>query len=217
METLALLIVAAIPTTIGTAEAVKAQKKQQDAERHRAKFNIKAKFKTKNDARKVVTDDCFMVLKDGNVQALIFDGDISNGTEQMFFDHSARPVQGHKFCGYYFDYPGIEDCRGLVSSIQDDPPMLNWIFVDKDTLELRYGSRKDSLDHVVGPWNWTEDEANVTLEDDEGFVVIEQEDGRWKVYYDREGDRTGLPRGKTKEICLRRQLMCGMTSSYIRT
>ena len=32
----------------------------------------------------------------------------------------------------------------------DDPPQLNWIYVDKDTLEIKYGIRADSQDHLVG-------------------------------------------------------------------
>ncbi len=95
--------------------------------------------------------------------------------------------------------------------------MLNWIFVDKDSLQVRHGSKTDSLDHVAGPWAWTEDEENVTLRDDEGFVAVEEDEGVWGVYYDLRGDFTGLPEGKrVVEISLRR-LMKGVGSKYIRS
>jgi len=95
--------------------------------------------------------------------------------------------------------------------------MLNWIFVDKDTMELRHGTRTDSLSHIVGHWDWTDDEVNLILEDDEGFVAVEEEDGSWKVYFDEAGDGSGLPEGRRrKEVCLRRQLLCGISSQFIR-
>lgn len=92
----------------------------------------------------------------------------------------------------YPDDARVPPERGLVSTISNDPPMLNWIYCDKETLELRYGNRTASIQHVVGPWNWTEDEAGVLLEDWEGFVAVEEnerEDGlKWAVYYDKYND-----------------------------
>jgi hypothetical protein len=85
--------------------------------------------------------------------------------------------------------------RGLVSTISNDPPMLNWIYCNKDTLELKYGNRTNSIQHVVGPWDWTEDEVGVMLEGWEGFVAVEEdekEDGlKWAVYYDKYDDDLG--------------------------
>jgi hypothetical protein len=82
--------------------------------------------------------------------------------------------------------------RGLVSTISNDPPMLNWIYCDKNTLELKYGNRTGSIQHIVGPWDWTEDEAGIMLEDWEGFVAVEEEekeDGlKWAIYYDKYDD-----------------------------
>lgn len=75
--------------------------------------------------------------------------------------------------------------------------MLNWIYVDSDTLELRFGNRTQSIQHIVGPWDWTEDEVGLLLEDWEGFVAVEEEeqDGlKWALYYDR--DDNGLAKGK---------------------
>jgi hypothetical protein len=98
--------------------------------------------------------------------------------------------------------------RGLVSTVSVDPPMLNWIYADKDRLDLRYGNRTQSLQHVVGPWDWTEDETGVTLEEWEGWVAVEeeeQEDGlKWALYYDRYDDDLGNGRkanGKRRLQC----------------
>ena len=46
--------------------------------------------------------------------------------------------------------------RGLVSTVSLDPPMLNWIYAERDTGELLYGNRTQSIEHIVGPWDWSE-------------------------------------------------------------
>lgn len=89
--------------------------------------------------------------------------------------------------------------RGLVSTISVDPPMLNWLYVDATTLELRYGNRTQSIAHLVGPWDWTEDEEGVTLDGFEGFAAVDEWEGkgargeradglRWALYFDRYDD-----------------------------
>lgn len=94
----------------------------------------------------------------------------------MWVDHPQAPRPGHKFNGYYFKYPSEQGYQGMVSTIQDDPPMLNWLYVDKDTGAVRYGSRKDTVGHVVGPWGWSEDEQFLTMdEDDWRFIAVEED------------------------------------------
>ena len=34
---------------------------------------------------------------------------------------------------------------GLVSQVAVDPPLLNWIYVDKDTMEVKYGNKTASV------------------------------------------------------------------------
>lgn len=94
----------------------------------------------------------------------------------MYIDHPQAPRPGHKFNGYYFKYPSEQGYQGMVSTISDDPPMLNWLFVDKDTGAIRYGSRKDSEGHVIGPWGWTEDEQYLVIDgDDWRFMAVEED------------------------------------------
>lgn len=85
---------------------------------------------------------------------------------------------------------------GLVSTIQDEPPMLNWIYVDKTTLEVRYGSRAEALDNVVGPFDWTKDRSSLVMDGWEGFVAVEEKKGLWALYFDIEDDGSRLPKGK---------------------
>jgi hypothetical protein len=53
--------------------------------------------------------------------------------------------------------------------------MLNWIFVDASTRAVRFGSRKDSLGHVTGPWGWSADEKYLALHGrSDGFILIRE-------------------------------------------
>ena len=98
-------------------------------------------------------------------------------------------MPGHPFTGYYFMYPSEEQKLGLVSTIAEDPPMLNWIFVDKDNNLLRHGARGDTLGgHVIGPWNWTDDEEWLTLDkDDSHFIAVLLPNDKWTIAWDRDG------------------------------
>lgn len=121
-------------------------------------------------------------------------------------------MEGHRFCGYYFKYPCEEQHQGLVSTISDDPPMLNWIYVDKETHEIRYGGRKDTVGHVIGPWGWSADEHFLVLEGaSDTFVAKQEDDGRWAVYWDPSGDMED-----SQVLRLRRRMLLGMESKYVR-
>lgn len=92
---------------------------------------------------------------------------------------------GHPFAGYYLPYPD-EKYEGLVSTITDEPPVLNWIYVDKETYEVKYGVRAQAQPNIHGPFDCTRQDRRLTLEGWEGFVAVEEEDGLWAVYFDRE-------------------------------
>ena len=107
--------------------------------------------------------------------------------------------EGYTLQAFYIEYP--DDRRekneeapiGLVSQTADEPqPLLNWVYVDKATGELKYGNRSDSRDEVVGPWHWRDDEGGVTLDGWEGFMAVEVPgpggEKAWQVYFDREDD-----------------------------
>lgn len=147
-----------------------------------------------------------------------------------------REAKGHRFCGYYFPYPGPEQHQGLVSTISDDPPALNWIFVDGQTGMVRHGGRKDTLGHVIGPWGWTDDEAWLTLEGGPGGFVARREaaDEAWVVYWARAGGEEEEAKEEVEEVeevaeggehgkaCrqravrLRRRPLLGLESRYVR-
>lgn len=127
----------------------------------------------------------------------------------------------------------------MVSTISDDPPALNWIFVDKHTHMVRHGSRAETLGHIIGPWGWSDDEEWLTLEgDDDSFVAVEQETGKWAVFYDKDGqiqdggenseeeETSGGEEGKGNRrpprnadwvpVKLHRKMVLGMESKYVK-
>jgi len=149
----------------------------------------------------------------------------------MFVDRpdAPAPAPAHRFNGYFFTYPGAEGHRGLVSTVRDnEPPVLNWIFVDANTRAVRHAGMKDSLGHVVGPWGWSDDEQWLMLRaSSDGFVVVEEEeecDGGapascWLVYWDPDGllrRQCGDEGKRCVPVALRRRLKLAMESTYVK-
>ncbi|KAI1846318.1 hypothetical protein JX265_010902 [Neoarthrinium moseri] len=197
LGSLGLLVIGSIPTVIGVAEAIDAQKKQNAQAKERIKFHLTVKLSPGPD---LPLQEGTVVLKDGKV----------------YLDHPAHPVSGYKFNGFYFGYPGPENHQGMVSMASDDPPALHWIYVDKDTGELRHGSRGATAGHVIGPWNWSEDEEFVVLENSPYFFAVEEDDGAWSLYHDQSKKLVEkLAPRKVAVILLHRELQLGVSSRMV--
>ena len=97
--------------------------------------------------------------------------------------------RSHAFAGYYLPYPDTK-FEGLVSTISDKTLNLNWIYVDKDTYQVKYGLRVDAQPNITGPFDCTRQDRRMTLEGWEGFVAVEESPGVWALYFDR--DDNGL-------------------------
>ncbi|UNI14840.1 hypothetical protein JDV02_001429 [Purpureocillium takamizusanense] len=225
-----LLTITSIPTITGVAEAISAQKKQNAASKEQEKFNLTAMLARADDdddgndgTQGKWKETGFCVLRDG----------------KAWLDLPGSPAKGHRFCGFYFKYPGEEGHLGLVGTASDESPMLNWIYVNAETGRLEHGARKDTLGHVIGPWGWSEDEAFLTLRRRRGGFVARREresadvvdDGAegeegWGVYWDpeqkllaaeeddKDEDEDGVER--CKPMLLRRRPLLGMESKYVR-
>jgi hypothetical protein len=87
---------------------------------------------------------------------------------------------------------------------------LNWIYVDKDTYEVKYGDRAQSQTHIVGPWDCTKLDRRITLEGWEGFLAVRESAGNWALYFDRDDDSLdGIvpPKKRRVEVELTRKEM----------
>jgi hypothetical protein len=203
--------VIAIPVVTGVAQGVEHQKKQNEEAANESrmwKFNCLVSCDTKDEIADEELNNAILVVRHDKVWVVPRDND----------NKPVPPVEGtepplHPFAGFYIQYPDesrFPPERGLVSTISDDPPMLNWIYCDKSTYELRYSNRTGSMEHHVGVWDWTEDETRLNFDGWEGFIAIDEWDGkdedpntpwgkeglRWAVYFDK--DDNGL-KGRHKD------------------
>lgn len=198
---LGLLAIAGIPTTIGVAEGISEGRKEEDPateEERMRKFQLEC-FCEGNSRKAKEIDGGQVVLRREKLYILPRGSDL--GTS-------------HAFEGFYIEYPDPERPRplplGLVSTISKDPPMLNWIYVDKDTREVKYGNRTQSRAHIVGSWGWDAGEeggaGGLTLEGAEGAVAVEGDDG-WEIRWEDEDGNVGVEgRGKLT-VSLERKML----------
>lgn len=180
-----LLALTAIPTVTGVANAVSQQQKQAQDAKLSQKCNLLCYCEARSSRASQIHGKPLWLCNDKLY--------VSEGPP------AALNVQdvGHPFEGFYMGFPREPDNpMGLVSMSSKSPPAMGWVYVDRDTREVRYGNRSTSMPHIVGAWGWTEDEVGVTLQGVEAFVVVEEQEGVWAVYWDRKGDGKGLPRGK---------------------
>ncbi|KAF2638904.1 hypothetical protein P280DRAFT_550973 [Massarina eburnea CBS 473.64] len=168
--------IAACPAIIGTVEAVRQGQRQSAKEKHRGrKTNMIVNVPSVTNASKEI-NGCRVVLSSDKLYIEVPSDEFPDGQPD-----------DHPFAGYFLPYPDQDWKRrgeGMVSTIQDDPPQLNWIYVDRDTCEVKYGDRVTSEPHIVGPWSVTEVDKRVILEDWEGFMAVQYGPGDWALYFD---------------------------------
>lgn len=187
-----LLALAGIPSSIGTITAVsqshKSQNEQERDEIRGEECHLTIFCSSPSPKRKQVHGTSLMLHQD-KVWA------------RALPKKEEYTSKGHPFKGFWIGYPDDtvapeDQVRGLVSLSSVDPPAMGWLYVDTETLELKYGNRSTSLPHWHGPWDMTEDNDGVTFLGEELFVAVEESKGNWALYYDKHEDGRGLPKGK---------------------
>ncbi|KAI1292568.1 hypothetical protein F5Y03DRAFT_20466 [Xylaria venustula] len=108
--------------------------------------------------------------------------------DKLYIDTGTNYAQefGHPFAGYYLAYPDVS-ASGLVSTISDDPPVLNWIYVDRWSYELKFGNRSWADDNFPVPWDCSRQDRRLTFGGWEGFLAV-KEGNFWALYFDVDGD-----------------------------
>ncbi|KAH0285247.1 hypothetical protein KCU62_g7745, partial [Aureobasidium sp. EXF-3399] len=181
-----LAAVAAVPAIVGTTEAVRQGQRQNAREEHRGrKSNLTITLPVRNSYSERF-DGAMIVLKDNK---LYIDTEHSRLGANM----------AHPFSGYYLPIPwigdkwkkaGFRNGEGMVTTISDDPPFLNWVYLDRNTYEVKYGIRVEAEPHHVGPWDCTPIDRRLTFEGWEGFVIVQEDEDSdlWALYFDRDDD-----------------------------
>lgn len=65
---------------------------------------------------------------------------------------------------------------------------MNWIYVDRDTYEVKFGTRPYAQPNYTGPFDCTRQDKRLTFAGWEGFFVVKTGDF-WSLYFDVEKDR----------------------------
>ncbi|KAI1311518.1 hypothetical protein F5Y03DRAFT_410620 [Xylaria venustula] len=184
-----LLALTICPALLGTQEAIRQSQSKNKREEHRARRCNLVVSCVKQSIRSRDINGKLVVLKDNKLWITTAPSTSHDEGPETFED-------GYPFSGYFLPYPDTK-YEGIVSTISDDPPMLNWIYVDKDTYEVKYGLRVDAQPHLTGPFDCTRQDRRMTLEGWEGFVAVEEYPGVWALYFDRDDDGliTKVPMG----------------------
>lgn len=225
-----LLSLIGLPTTIAVVEGARHQKaeEKEEHEQYRMRdFHIDV-YCSSDSRKRDQVHGTMVVLKDHKLYLAPKD---KKTDLPKPFRAAERPP--HPFTGFYLDYtvdqssPGSSvmfsrlnkaKIPGLVTTIPSTDPnrkTLNWVYLDRNTGELKYGAREEAQGHILGTWNWTDDELGLTLEGWEGFVAVEVvrgiDGGRslWQLYFDRNDDKLdGKVKGKRiLEVSLERRVI----------
>ncbi|KAJ0415717.1 hypothetical protein BJY00DRAFT_292970 [Aspergillus carlsbadensis] len=130
------------------------------------------------------------------------------------------------FNGHLYHHPDFEEdnSNGLISMSAEDKPLARWVFLDSETDEVRWGGKEDTEGHVCGPFDLTDNDAYLTLDDTQRWMAVqlakdptvqtgkssaseyETHDGVWRLFFDRkETEGNDLPAGsRAMKIFLRR-------------
>ncbi|KAJ3578066.1 hypothetical protein NPX13_g2497 [Xylaria arbuscula] len=185
-----LLAITICPALLGTQEAIRQSQSKNKREEHRARRCNLVVSCVKQSIRSRDIDGKLVVLKDNKLW-------ITTAPPASCEEEEPETLDGgYPFSGFYLPYPDTK-YEGLVSTISDNPPMLNWIYVDKETYELKYGLRTVAQPHLTGPFDCTRQDRRMTFEGWEGFVAVEDYPGMWALYFDRDDDglATKVPMG----------------------
>ncbi|KAI0157021.1 hypothetical protein GGR57DRAFT_491450 [Xylariaceae sp. FL1272] len=108
--------------------------------------------------------------------------------DKLYIDTGTRHDQvfGHPFAGYYLPYPE-SSAQGLVSTICDEPPIMNWIYVDRWSHELKFGTRAWADDNWPVPFGCSRQDRRLTFGSWEGFLAVKEGDF-WALYFDIDQD-----------------------------
>ena len=200
---LGLLTIAGIPTTIGIAEGIS----------RRDEGNNPESSSTEEEQMRKFNLECYCDNTKGKAST-VNGGRIVLRDEKMFIEPRSSTPKAHLLEGFYIAYPDPDRPKppplGLVSTISNDPPMLNWIYVHKDTREVKYGNRTQSKAHIVGSWGWEAGEeggaGGVTLEGEEGAVAVETANG-WEVRWEDDNGKSGVNEKNVLRISLERKML----------
>ncbi|KZM26432.1 uncharacterized protein EKO05_0005925 [Ascochyta rabiei] len=164
-----LIAVIVAPGLLGSQEAIRQGQSKDKREEHRARRCNLIATCVKSSPRSREIDGRPVVLRNGKLW-------IDTTTED------GEPL-GHTCAGYYLPYPDTK-YEGLVTTITDVAPIMNWVYIDRQTHEARYGVRADAQPNLTGPFDCTRQDRRLTFDGWEGWCAVEEYEGYWCLYFD---------------------------------
>lgn len=168
-----LVAIIAAPGLLGSQEAIRQSQSKEKREEHRARRCNLIATCVKSSQRSREINGRPVVLRNGKLW-------IDTGTED------GEPL-GHPYAGYYLPYPDSNH-EGLVTTITDVAPIMNWVYIDKETHEAKYGVRVDAQPNLTGPFDCTRQDRRMTFDGWEGWCAVEEAAGLWALYFDVSDD-----------------------------
>lgn len=168
-----LVAIIAAPGLLGSQEAIRQSQSKEKREEHRARRCNLIATCVKSSIRSREINGRPVVLRNGKLW-------IDTGTDD------GKPL-GHPYAGYYLPYPD-SSYEGLVTTITDLAPIMNWVYIDKETHEAKYGVRVDAQPNLTGPFDCTRQDRRMTFEGWEGWCAVEEAAGLWALYFDVSDD-----------------------------
>ncbi|KAF7574476.1 hypothetical protein PtrM4_060990 [Pyrenophora tritici-repentis] len=180
-----LSLVGSVPLTVTSVLAIQNQAENTkdastDAEWKRDKCHMRCRATTRTpDDRQELFKDSRIVLCGGRlyVQLATYKG-----------------PHHHPFSGYYLPFPN-SNFEGIVSTISNDPPQLNWVYLDTDSdiFQISHGLRVDAEQGQAGSWGarvCPNGEKRFLFNNWEGFIAVESEGepDLWRLCYDKFDD-----------------------------
>lgn len=113
---------------------------------------------------------------------------LKDGLVKLSAQNEQNPPH-HKVTAYFLPFPNTT-YDGLVTTI-DDMNMLNWVYISKDTYQVSYGTRAVAEKQLTGPMGLTimaDSDSKIIMEGWDGFMAVEDENGEWSLYFDKNSD-----------------------------
>ncbi|KAG8162136.1 hypothetical protein KVR01_007901 [Diaporthe batatas] len=165
--------IVAFASVFGAAEAIRQTQARARRQEHRSRKNNLVVHCTKSSRFSPLLEGKHVILSGNKLY-------VDTGTEYDV------PF-GHRFAGYFLPFPETQH-EGLVSTIMDDPPIMNWIYIDRQTYEVKFGTRDCAEPNFKAPFDCTRQDRRLTLGGWEGFCAV-QEGHFWALYFDVENNR----------------------------
>ena len=161
------------PGLLGSQEAIRQGQSKDKREEHRARrCNLIASC-VRSSPKSREIDGRPVVLRNGKLWI-----DTTTADGEPF---------GHTYAGYYLPYPDTK-YEGLVTTITDVAPVMNWVYIDRETHEAKYGVRADAQHNLTGPFDCTRQDRRLTFDGWEGWCAVEEYEGYWCLYFDVDDD-----------------------------